>query len=158
MQPVWNETAYMPVTPQELNVRERLRIQLWDSDRMSADDDLGRIEVDLNEIMNSEQSKNKMWEREDGFRALKAGEAMPGKLSWSVGYFPKVKLLEEQLERNKDEPDVKTIEQLRQKVYKESERKLREASKDEKEEIEQQKKQDFKVSLIVIITNTSNKL
>jgi Ca2+-dependent lipid-binding protein len=144
MHPVWEETAYVIVTPQELNVHERLRVQLWDSDRVSADDDLGRIEVDLNEIMSAEKSKDKMWDREDGFRALKAGEAMPGKLAWSVGYFPKTKLLDEQLKNSDEESDIKTVEELKEKVYQESGRKLREASKDESEEIEKQKKQDFK--------------
>ena len=51
MEPYWYETAYLLVTPQELNVAERLRLQLWDSDRMTADDDLGRIEVDLKQIV-----------------------------------------------------------------------------------------------------------
>lgn len=149
MTPVWNETAYILVTPQELNVREKLRIQLWDSDRMSADDDLGRIEVDLNDIMNGEQSQGRMWDREDGFRSLKAGQDMPGKLAWSVGYYRKSQLLEEQLKQGEGDTDIKSIDDLKRKVYKESERKLREASKDESKEIEQQKKQDFKVDLLL---------
>ena len=56
--------------PEETNAEERLRIQLWDSDRTSADDDLGRIELDLKELMHSPQSKGKMWDRTDGFLAL----------------------------------------------------------------------------------------
>lgn len=56
--------------PEEVNAEERLRIQLWDSDRTSADDDLGRIEVDLKELMHSPQSNGKMWDRTDGFFAL----------------------------------------------------------------------------------------
>lgn len=55
---------------EEVNAEERLRIQLWDSDRTSADDDLGRIELDLKELMLSPQSKGKMWDRTDGFLAL----------------------------------------------------------------------------------------
>ena len=56
--------------PGELNAEERIRIQLWDSDRTSADDDLGRIELDLKELMHSPQSKGRMWDRTDGFLAL----------------------------------------------------------------------------------------
>ena len=56
--------------PEEVNAEERIRIQLWDSDRTSADDDLGRIELDLKELMQSPQSKGKMWDRTDGFLAL----------------------------------------------------------------------------------------
>lgn len=80
MEPWWDETAYVLVTPEELNVDERLRVQLWDSDRVTADDDLGRIELDLKEIMKNEQSNGRMWNRTDGFRALKKGDDMPGKL------------------------------------------------------------------------------
>ncbi|KAF2842793.1 hypothetical protein M501DRAFT_28089 [Patellaria atrata CBS 101060] len=146
MNPSWEETAFILVTPNELNVDERLRVQIWDSDRTSADDDLGRIEIDLKQIMRDSNSNGKMWDREDGFKALQAGEGMPGKLEWSVGYFSKKRILDSQLAEQTEDPDVKNEEQLRQKVYQESEHKLREAMKDENadEEIEQQKKQDFK--------------
>lgn len=70
MEPVWDETAFIPVGPEELNAEERIRVQLWDSDRTSADDDLGRVEVDLKELMNNPKSKGKMWDRSDGFLAL----------------------------------------------------------------------------------------
>lgn len=61
--------------PEEVNAEERIRIQLWDSDRTSADDDLGRIEVDLKELMHSPQSNGKMWDRTDGFLALEGAYA-----------------------------------------------------------------------------------
>jgi hypothetical protein len=144
MNPHWDETAFVLVTAAELNVHERLRVQLWDSDRTTADDDLGRIEVDLKEIMKDSRSNGKMWDREDGFHALKAGEGMPGKLDWSVGYYSKTRIMEEQLAHQTSEPDIKTIEDLKKKVDEESERKLREAKRDESSEIEQQKAQDLK--------------
>lgn len=56
--------------PGEVNAEERIRIQLWDSDRTSADDDLGRIELDLKELMHSPQFKGRMCDRTDGFLAL----------------------------------------------------------------------------------------
>jgi hypothetical protein len=144
MNPHWDETAFILVTPDELNVREKLRLQLWDSDRMTADDDLGRIEVDLKDIMKDSRSNGSMWERQDGFRALTADEGMPGKLEWSVGYFSKTRILDEQLTQQTSEPEIKTIDDLKRKVNEESERKLREAMHDESAEIEQQKAQDFK--------------
>lgn len=146
MEPHWEETCFVLVTPDELNVDERLRIQLWDSDRTSADDDLGRIELDLKELMKGKESNGKMWDREDGFKALKAGDDMPGKLCWSVGYFSKTRITDEQLISQDEDPDIKDIDQLKKKVYADSEQKLREASKDESDEVEQQKAQDFKVS------------
>jgi Ca2+-dependent lipid-binding protein len=151
MHPSWDETAYILVTPEELNVRERLRLQLWDSDRMTADDDLGRIEVDLKELMKDPKSNGNMWDREDGFKALKAGEGMPGKLDWSVGYYSKTRILPEQLAHQTDDPEIRTMDDLKRKVNDESERKLREAKKDESSEIEQQKAQDLKTREDAII-------
>lgn len=144
MAPYWNETCFVCVGPNELNVDEKLRLQLWDSDRTTADDDLGRIEIDLKELMKSEDTNGKMHDREDGFKALKAGEGMPGKLSWSVGYFSKTRITDDQLIAQEEDPDIKTIEQLKQKSYAEADNKLREASEDHRPEIEQQKSEDFR--------------
>ncbi|OJD32724.1 meiotically up-regulated protein [Diplodia corticola] len=144
MEPVWDETAFVLVTADELNVDERLRIQLWDSDRTTADDDLGRIEVDIKQLMRSPESRGKMMDRVDGFKALTAGESMPGRLEWSVGYFPKVRVLDSQLAQQQADPEINSVDQLKQIADEESERKLRESKKDESAELEQQKAQDFK--------------
>lgn len=145
MEPIWDETCFVLVSPEELNVDEKLRLQLWDSDRNTADDDLGRIELDVKGLMKGNDTNGKMHDREDGFKSLKAGQGMPGKLKWSVGYFSKTRITDDQLTAQEEDPDIKNIDQLKEKVYRESENKLREASKDESDEIEQQKAQDFKV-------------
>lgn len=147
MEPYWEETTFILVTPDELNVDEKLRVQLWDSDRTTADDDLGRIELDLKGLMKGKDTNGRVAHRQDGFRALKAGEGMPGKLEWSVGYFSKTRITDDQLAAQEEDPDIKEIGQLKDKVYKDAENKLREASKDESDEIEQQKAQDFKVGV-----------
>ncbi|EUC41535.1 hypothetical protein COCMIDRAFT_105898 [Bipolaris oryzae ATCC 44560] len=144
MEPHWDEWCFVCVTRDELNVDEKLRLQLWDSDRMTADDDLGRIELNLKDLMKSNETNGRMHDREDGFHALKAGQGMPGKLSWSVGYFSKTRITDDQLTMQEEDPDVKTIQQLKDKVYKEAEGKLREASEDHRNEVEQQKAEDFK--------------
>ncbi|KAL8997854.1 MAG: hypothetical protein Q9169_002936 [Polycauliona sp. 2 TL-2023] len=145
-QPSWNETAYILVGPEETNASERLRIQLWDSDRTSADDDLGRIEVDLEQLMTDPRSVGRMWQREDGFQALTPDENMPGTLNWSVGYYPKKRIQPEQLERQSLEPDVRSLQQLRDKVDGDVTRKMREASdQKDSEEFSQQKAQDLKI-------------
>ncbi|KAI9668177.1 MAG: hypothetical protein M1821_000997 [Bathelium mastoideum] len=145
MKPFWEETAFVLVTPEELNVDERLRVQLWDSDRTTADDDLGRIEVDLKQIMQDPATNGKMQEsRVDGFTALSKDEAMPGKLEWSIGYFSKVPILDDQLQQQTVDPEIRTLDQLKEKVDEESNRKLREAKHDETSEISQQKAQGFK--------------
>lgn len=144
MEPHWEETAFILVTPDELNVDERLRVQLWDSDRMTADDDLGRIEMDIKEVMRSSETRGKMCDRVDGFKSLKAGEGMPGKLEWSVGYFPKTHINEEQLKNQTAEPEIRTKKQLEDRVNDTTERKLREAKKDESSEREQLRLQQYK--------------
>jgi hypothetical protein len=143
MEPYWGEECYILVTPDELNVDERLRLQLWDSDRTTADDDLGRIEVDLKTIMKDNETNGKMHDREDGFKALKAGEGMPGRLSWSLGYYSKTRITDDQLETQQEDPEINTIDQLKKKSYAAAEDKLREASIDHQPEVEQQKKEDF---------------
>ena len=146
MQPVWEETTFILVGPEEMNAGERLRVQLWDSDRTSADDDLGRIEVDLKELMTNPKSKGKVWDRTDGFQTLEGSDSMPGTLDWSVGYFAKTRIQPEQLERQNVEPDIHKISELKEKVFKDAERKLREAKDREGlSEIDQQKAQDLKL-------------
>ncbi|MCJ1377290.1 hypothetical protein MMC17_000383 [Xylographa soralifera] len=145
MEPIWDETAFVLVSSEELNADERIRLQLWDSDIHSADDDLGRVELDLKEIMHDSRSKGKMWDRTDGLMAMDADEEMPGSLEWSVGYFRKVKIQEDQLARQSAEPNIRTIQQLKDKVSEQARRKLREdVEKDKSDEIELQKAQDLK--------------
>ncbi|KAF1345108.1 hypothetical protein BDV97DRAFT_360422 [Delphinella strobiligena] len=144
MEPHWEETGFLLVTPDELNVDERLRVQLWDSDRMTADDDLGRIEIDLKKLMRDPETRGRMSDRIDGFKALKAGEGMPGKLEWSVGYFAKSHIRQCQFENQTAEPDIRTKEKLEQVVNETSERKLRETKHDESSEREQIRLQQYK--------------
>ena len=146
MKPVWDETSFVLVGQEQLNADERLRIQLWDSDRVSADDDLGKIEVSLKELMHNPRSKARMSDRHDGFLGFESGKGMPGSLDWSVGYFPKTRIQDEQFQRQTVNPNVKNMEQLKEKVSKEVDRKLREATdRAETLEIEQQKAQDLKI-------------
>lgn len=62
-------------------------------------------------------------------------------MDWSVGYFRKTRIQDEELREQTVEEDVKTIEDLKDKVSKDVERKLREASTDQSHELEQQKAQ-----------------
>lgn len=143
--PVWDEYAHILVGTEELNAQEMIRIQLWDSDRMTADDDLGRVEVDLKELMRSSETKGKMCDREDRFKGPDGDEEMPGTLFWSVGYFAKAHITAEQLASQTEEPDVRSVGDLEEKVGETAERKLREATaKDESREISQQKVQDYR--------------
>ncbi|KAG9531204.1 hypothetical protein KCU93_g2031, partial [Aureobasidium melanogenum] len=144
MNPSWGETAFILVTADELNVDERLRVQLWDSDRLTADDDLGRIEMDLKELIHNDETRGRMSDRVDGFKALHAGEGLPGKLEWSVGYFPKAHIIDEQLKRQTEDSEIRSRDALEKKVEESANRKLREAKKDESRETEQLKLQQYK--------------
>ncbi|KAK0485958.1 hypothetical protein IW261DRAFT_1548948 [Armillaria novae-zelandiae] len=76
--PVWEETMVLLVTPAEIHARERLRLQLWDSDRFSADDILGTVETPLHDIIaTSNQSRS----RQDDLVASD-GSKWPGTLHW----------------------------------------------------------------------------
>lgn len=144
MKPVWDETTYIIVGAEELNAQERLLVQLWDSDRSSADDDLGKIEVDLKELMHDSRSSGKMRKRQDGLQAMNIDKKMPGTLEWSVGYFPKLSIQEEQLARQTAEPKIKNLQQLKDKVSEEATKKLREvAGRDVSSEMDQQKAQGY---------------
>ncbi|KAG7449530.1 uncharacterized protein BT62DRAFT_589849 [Guyanagaster necrorhizus] len=89
--PVWEETMMLLVTPVEIHARERLRLQLWDSDRFSADDILGTVETSLHDIIESSETSNQSTARQDDLVASD-GSKWPGVLRWAVGYFSKTSL------------------------------------------------------------------
>lgn len=143
MEPSWDETCFVLVTPDELNIGEHLRVQLWDSDRFTADDDLGRIEVPLRDLMADDRS-----------RALAAGDRMPIKPEWSVGYFDKAAVQPCQLESQTHDPKVRSMDQLRAKVARKCERKLRETAlrtERDEAELEQLRAQELKAEHDAIV-------
>ncbi|KAI0884233.1 uncharacterized protein GGS22DRAFT_165175 [Annulohypoxylon maeteangense] len=141
-EPNWHEWATILVTPEEVNAEEKLRLQLWDSDKWSADDDLGRVEVDLRSLM---KSPNKIHDREDRFTGQDADETMPGSIVWSVGYFSKMRITSKELEQQTVNEEIRTLDQLKRHVSEVSEHKLREAGKaSDDEELRQQKAQDYR--------------
>ncbi|TVY44234.1 Meiotically up-regulated protein 190 protein [Lachnellula occidentalis] len=143
--PKWHEWAYLLVSPEELNAEEKLRLQLWDSDKYTADDDLGRVEVDLKELMHNSKTKNQLCDREDRLKGQDPSENMPGTISWSVGYYSKTRITEDQLVTQTEDNGIKTKEDLKKQVAETAEGKLREASaQDKSKEVNQQKTQDYK--------------
>ncbi|KAI2621598.1 hypothetical protein GGR54DRAFT_599125 [Hypoxylon sp. NC1633] len=141
-EPNWHEWASILVSPEEVNAEEKLRLQLWDSDKWSADDDLGRVELDLKCLM---KSPNKFEDREDRFSGQDPDERMPGSLAWSVGYFPKMRITSTELEQQTIDEEIRTKDQLKQHISRLADRKLREAGKpSDDDELKQQKTQDYK--------------
>ncbi|CAN8097855.1 unnamed protein product [Discula destructiva] len=143
-EPDWDEYASILVTAEELNAEEKLRLQLWDSDKWTADDDLGRVEVDLKELIQHPETHNKMQDREDSFTGQDPEEKLPGSLQWSVGYFAKVRITNKQIEQQTVNKDIRNTEQLRNHVAEQSANKLREAGKGpDDDELHQQRVQDY---------------
>ena len=101
--------------------------------------------MDLKELMHNEKSNGKMWDRQDSFMGSDANESMPGHLDWSVGYYAKVTMQKDQFERQTAEPNVRNLQELKDRVSETAQKKLREASdRDNSDEIAQQKAQDLK--------------
>lgn len=144
--PVWNEWAFVLVTAEEINADETLRLQLWDSDKYTADDDLGRVELTLKELMHDHKTKNRMHDREDELRAEDPDERMPGTLAWSVGYFEKAHIRQRQLEQQTVDRSIRSLDALKKQAAEGARWKLREADtdKDQQKELHQQTVQDYK--------------
>jgi Ca2+-dependent lipid-binding protein len=83
LNPVWEETAFLLVTDEEIKAEEELSATLWDSDKRTADDLVGRITVPLTELM---RKPNEMVPRTDKLQGFEDANEMPGTLHWEIGY------------------------------------------------------------------------
>lgn len=87
LNPHWEEVGFLLVKPGHVKAEENLSVELWDSDRFTSDDIVGKIEVPLRSLMLypgklHPQTTTKL-------SGLEHGSSMPGELYWEVGYFPK---------------------------------------------------------------------
>ena len=89
LNPIWEETAALLVTPELIKANENLSIELWDSDRNTADDIVGKIEMPIHELL---QHPGQMYPQVSKLQGLEVDSEMPGQLHWEVGYFGKPKL------------------------------------------------------------------
>ncbi|OQE23139.1 hypothetical protein PENSTE_c009G00780 [Penicillium steckii] len=89
LNPIWEETAALLVTPELIKADENLSIELWDSDRNTADDIVGKVELPIREML---QHPSRMYPQVSKLQGLDEGSEMPGQLHWEVGYFGKPKL------------------------------------------------------------------
>ena len=86
LNPIWEETAALLVSPELIKANEQLSVELWDSDRHSADDIVGKIELPVREMI---QNPGKMYPQVSKLQGLGEGSEMPGQLHWEVGFFGK---------------------------------------------------------------------
>ncbi|EFP75040.2 uncharacterized protein PGTG_01633 [Puccinia graminis f. sp. tritici CRL 75-36-700-3] len=89
LNPVFEETAFLLLSEDEIQSKEKLSVMLWDSDERSADDLVGRIELPVSQLI---QNPNQLSRRTDKLQGFQDADDMPGQLTWSVGYFSKVDL------------------------------------------------------------------
>ena len=74
------------MNPEFIKADEQLSVELWDSDRSSADDIVGKIELSMQKMM---QHPGKMYPQVSKLKGMEADSEMPGELHWEVGYFGK---------------------------------------------------------------------
>lgn len=109
LNPVYEETFAMLVTEDEVRAGEELSLMLWDSDKRSADDLIGRVQVPVSELM---ASPNRWVDRTDHLVGYEDKDAMSGTVSWSVGYFSKLELKEAMRSGGRKEVNVPVKEDL----------------------------------------------
>lgn len=88
LNPIWEETAALLVTPELIKADEQLSVELWDSDRNTADDIVGKVELSMQKMI---QHPGKMYPQISKLSGMQEGSQMSGELHWEVGYFGKPK-------------------------------------------------------------------
>ncbi|CDU22105.1 uncharacterized protein SPSC_00735 [Sporisorium scitamineum] len=90
---VWQETGFLLVSPDEVRDHDRLRFTVFDADRFSADDPLGKVEISLHRLIRKfhpdgeSRSTNLLETRTDKLLPMRKGAAVQGTLKYSVGFF-----------------------------------------------------------------------
>ncbi|PSR93695.1 hypothetical protein BD289DRAFT_175564 [Coniella lustricola] len=84
LNPIFSECTALLVTPDIIKADEQLSLELWDSDRSSADDVVGKVELSIQKLI---QHPGKMFPQVSTLRGTKAESTMPGNLHWEVGFF-----------------------------------------------------------------------
>jgi len=86
LNPIFEESCGLLVTADLIKADEQLSVELWDSDRSSADDIVGKVELSIQKLI---QHPGKMFPQVSKLAGVKADTSMPGELHWEVGFFGK---------------------------------------------------------------------
>ena len=89
LNPIWEESTALLVTPELVKADENLSVELWDSDRNTADDIVGKVELPIREML---RHPSRMYPQVSSLQGMDKGSTMPGQLHWEVGYFGKPRL------------------------------------------------------------------
>ena len=75
MNPVWEETAFLLLSDDEVKAGENLAVMLWDSDKRTSDDLIGRVQVPVVELM---LNPNQVHQKNDDLMGFEdAGQSFP---------------------------------------------------------------------------------
>ena len=109
LHPRFEETAYILVTSRAIQADESISAELWDSDRLTNDDMLGRTEMNVRELV---RKRGELQERQDDLKGFQSESSKSGKLNWSIVYHPLKKLDDR---RKTDGSDPRIPDELREK-------------------------------------------
>jgi Ca2+-dependent lipid-binding protein len=82
-EPIYEEDTAILVTPEIIKANECLSLQLWDSDRFTPDDLLGKVEIDINDLIRASKKGLGMEKRTDNLVGFDKETTEPGQLIWS---------------------------------------------------------------------------
>ena len=91
LNPVWEETAFLLVNRDDIRSDESLSLQLWDSDKHSADDIVGRVNAPLKQFA---RKPNEMHSFVSELMGFEDNDKMEGTLHWRAGFYEKAKFNE----------------------------------------------------------------
>lgn len=110
LSPRWEERHVMLINPEAVKAREKVSVDLWDSDRFSADDMLGRAEVDLEELV---RRPGRLFRRTDTLKGLSQEMKKQGTIQWSLGFFTKTPNIRRELREMQERDRQKAEEEHR---------------------------------------------
>jgi Ca2+-dependent lipid-binding protein len=67
LNPVWEEACALLVTPELIKANEQLSMELWDSDRITSDDIVGKVELSMQKMI---QHPGKMYPQVSKLRGM----------------------------------------------------------------------------------------
>ncbi|THH11592.1 hypothetical protein EW145_g532 [Phellinidium pouzarii] len=87
LNPCFEETAAVTVDANAVKIREKLTLQLWDSDRASADDMMGYVEIDILDLLRNTNTPK----RQTSFLTnADIGSPSEQSLEYTIGYYAKM--------------------------------------------------------------------
>ncbi|KAK0525998.1 hypothetical protein OC835_005434, partial [Tilletia horrida] len=134
LNPVWVEEAYLLVTKDDIRADEQLSVQLWDSDKRTADDIQGRVTEPIKDLM---KVPNKMTRRTDNLKGFEEADVMHGSLTWEVGFYEKA-ILNRALQRSPPSP----AEQAKKKQAEKEQEQAKSVAEKETDAVKEQEARD----------------